>query len=75
MTPMRLSGPAAGSPLLRTRYSQDGTMTRGTLNNCAHGVTPWNTYMAAKENWGGYFSNTDQLDQKADLPREQTRYV
>lgn len=73
-TPMVFAGPARGSALLRTKYSPDGTMVRGTLNNCAHGVTPWNTYMAAEENWAGYFRNADQADGKASLPREQTRY-
>ena len=63
-----------GSDHVRTKYSPDGTMTRGTVNNCAHGVTPWNTYMTAEENWAGYFANTTQTDQKPDLPREHARY-
>ncbi|MFN3146919.1 MAG: PhoX family protein [Paracoccaceae bacterium] len=74
LTPMEISGPVRGSSHVRTKYSPDGTMTRGTVNNCAHGVTPWGTYMAAEENWAGYFSNTDQIDQKPDLPREHARY-
>ena len=71
LTPAEIAGPVRGSPLLVTKYSPDGTRTRGTLNNCAHGVTPWNTYMTAEENWAGYFVNA--VD-KADLPREQARY-
>jgi secreted PhoX family phosphatase len=74
LTPMEIAGPVRGSALLITRYSTDGTKTRGTLNNCAHGVTPWNTYMSAEENWAGYFVNKDKVDQKADLPREHARY-
>jgi len=73
-TPMEIGGPVRGSAHVRTKYSPDGTMTRGTLNNCAHGVTPWNTYLAAEENWAGYFSNTTEIDQKPDLPREHARY-
>jgi secreted PhoX family phosphatase len=69
LTPMMISGPAAGSAHLVTKYSPDGTATRGTLNNCAHGVTPWNTYLAAEENWAGYFVNAS-----GEMPREQDRY-
>ena len=39
-TPMEIGGPVRGSAHVVTKYSPDGTMTRGTLNNCAHGVTP-----------------------------------
>ena len=73
-TPMEIAGPVRGHSLVRTKYSPDGTRVRGTLNNCAHGVTPWNTYLTAEENWAGYFRNTDQQDQKPDLPREHSRY-
>ena len=68
-THMELAGPVRGSDLVRTKYSPDGIATRGTLNNCAMGVTPWNTYMAAEENWAGYFRNRD-----AEIPREHANY-
>lgn len=78
LTPAEITGPASGSDLLKTKYSPDGTHTRGTLNNCAHGVTPWNTYMAAEENWAGYFRNGDTLPgnqgPEPTLPREHARY-
>lgn len=74
LTPMEIAGPLRGSQHLVTKYSPDGTKTRGTLNNCAHGVTPWNTYMSAEENWAGYFVNTDMEGDKPKLPREQARY-
>ena len=73
-TPMEFSGPVRGSRHLVTKYSPDGTRTRGTLNNCAHGHTPWNTYMTAEENWAGYFRNADRQDQKPSHPREHARY-
>jgi hypothetical protein len=71
---MEIAGPARGHALVRTKYSPDGTRTRGTLNNCAHGVTPWNTYLTAEENWAGYFRNLDQRDGRPALPREHARY-
>ncbi|QJQ95957.1 MULTISPECIES: PhoX family phosphatase [Halomonadaceae] len=69
LTPMQLSGPVAGTHHVQTKYSPDGSMVRGTLNNCAHGTTPWNTYLAAEENWSGYFANQD-----TEIDRRQTRY-
>ncbi|KDE38850.1 putative phosphatase [Nitrincola lacisaponensis] len=68
LTEMEISGPVRGTDFVKTRFSPEGTRTRGTLNNCAHGVTPWNTYLAAEENWAGYFIN------HAEQPREQSRY-
>lgn len=68
LTPMAIQGPVRGTDFVKTLYSPQGTMTRGTLNNCGNGVTPWNTYMAAEENWAGYFSNS------GDNPREHSAY-
>lgn len=68
LTPMNISGPAAGSELLKTAYSPSGTATRGTVNNCSHGYTPWNTYLTCEENFQGYFINS------GEIPEEQARY-
>jgi secreted PhoX family phosphatase len=73
-TPMEIAGPVRGSALVRTKYSPDGTRTRGTLNNCAHGVTPWNTYMAAEENWAAYFRNLDTRDGQPLRAPHNARY-
>lgn len=60
-TSMRIRGPVRGSDLVKTKYSPKGTRTRGTINNCAHGYTPWGTYLTCEENWAGYFINNVQL--------------
>jgi hypothetical protein len=73
-TPMEIAGPVRGHELMRTKYSPEGTRTRGTLNNCAHGVTPWNTYLTCEENWAGYFRNGTTAGDRPALPREQARY-
>ena len=50
-TVMEFAGPARNSPLLATRFSATGSLTRGTNNNCAHGYTPWGTYLTCEENF------------------------
>ena len=54
-TPTSFSGPVAGSALLFTAFSPTGVAGRGTINNCANGYMPWNTYLTCEENWAGYF--------------------
>jgi uncharacterized protein len=54
-TPVQFNGPVRGHPLLRTKYSPDGTLGRGTVNNCAMGFFLWGTFVTCEENWAGYF--------------------
>ncbi|MDM7463681.1 MAG: PhoX family phosphatase [Tepidimonas taiwanensis] len=55
-TPIEIAGPARGHALLRTKYSPDGTRTRGTVNNCGTGKTPWGTLLTGEENWAAFFA-------------------
>ncbi len=74
-TPMRISGPAAGHVLLQAREflvtdaattwtgsTTNGRVCQGTVNNCAHGITPWGTYLTCEENWNGNFGGTGVVD-------------
>jgi secreted PhoX family phosphatase len=70
LTEMALSGPAAGSPYMATRFSPNGTHTRGTINNCAHGTTPWNTYLTCEENYAGYFRRIAAIDDTRRTSKE-----
>ncbi len=56
LSEIEFSGVARGDALLKTKYSPAGTITRGTLNNCGTGKTPWGTLLTGEENWFGYFT-------------------
>ena len=55
-TEMDIAGPARASVFTKTVFSPTGVKTRGTINNCANGYTPWGTYLTCEENWAGYFT-------------------
>ncbi|NDC04476.1 MAG: DUF839 domain-containing protein, partial [Betaproteobacteria bacterium] len=59
-TVMKIAGPAADlaaiKALLATKYDPSGATSRGTLNNCGTGITPWGTFLTCEENWATYFT-------------------
>ncbi len=75
ITPQTLAdvrGPAAHLSAIRTmfvtRFDTTGATSRGTLNNCGHGITPWGTYLGCEENWAVYFN----MPTGATLPDAKT---
>ncbi len=75
LTETMLSGPARGAPCMVTKYSTDGTRTRGTLNNCAHGYTPWGSYLTCEEHWSGYFRRVAATDNVKRTAKELASFA
>ena len=73
-TAYELTGPVAGSPLVRTAADPTGRTILGTLGNCAGGTTPWGTILSGEENFNGYFvaPGTSAEDKRYGLTNKPT---
>jgi uncharacterized protein len=76
LTPIAIGGPAADAPLLRTALDPSGREALGTFAGCAHGWTPWGTYLTCEENFQFMFAGLEQPtpDQQRYLLPRRARY-
>ena len=63
-TVVDITGPAAGSDLLKTKYDAKGLTTRGINNQCGSGTSPWGTYLTVEENFLNVFARAHGDDKK-----------
>jgi secreted PhoX family phosphatase len=69
-TPIRISGPAAGHPMMRTKRDPTGRMVLGTHDNCNGGITPWGTILTCEEGSADFFAGTiERHPDRAHLER------
>ena len=73
LTDMDISGPLKGKDQMKTKYSPTGVKTRGTVNNCASGYTPWGTYLTCEENYAGYFKRSNTTGRSANEKASELR--
>lgn len=73
-TEFELTGPVAGSELVKTRRDQRGRFVEGTLGNCSGGTTPWGTILSGEENFNGFFrtNGTSAEDKRYGLENKAT---
>ena len=65
-TTAQLTGPVAGSDLVKTKFDPTGFQTRGINNNCGAGLSPWGTYLTTEENFVGVFARGQDATQLSD---------
>lgn len=73
-TTMELTGPAAGSDLLKTSSDPTGRTVQGMYNNCGGGITPWGTLLTCEENFNQYFANRNSIPDSDPRKAIHSRY-
>lgn len=77
-TPCTIAGPAAGSDLVKTARDPSGREALGTFAGCAHGWTPWGTYLTCEENFQDRFvaagAQTDLMKRDLIPARSRARW-
>lgn len=73
-TTYELTGPVAGSALVKTVADPSGRAIKGTFGNCSGGTTPWGTILSGEENFNGYFvaGGTSASDKRYGLTAKPT---
>ncbi|WP_255771621.1 PhoX family protein [Pseudarthrobacter sulfonivorans] len=73
-TTYELTGPVAGSALVKTVADPSGKAIKGTFGNCSGGTTPWGTILSGEENFNGYFvsGGTSDGDKRYGLTSKAT---
>ncbi|SDT51222.1 hypothetical protein SAMN04489743_3306 [Pseudarthrobacter equi] len=73
-TTYELTGPVAGSALVKTVADPSGKAIKGTFGNCSGGTTPWGTILSGEENFNGYFvaGGTSASDKRYGLTANAT---
>ena len=74
-TKFELTGPVAGSDLVKTTADPQGRFVLGTLGNCSGGSTPWGTILSGEENFNGFFrtNGSSAQDRRYGLGDEATK--
>lgn len=68
LTPMLMSGPAAGHRWMRTPDDASGKKVIGTFANCSACILPWGNVLSSEENFHLYFGES------VDVPPTDPRY-
>ena len=68
-TVCEIRGPARGDVLMQSQTDLRGLQAKGTMANCAHGITPWGTYLTCEENFHAMFATSLER-----ITAEQARY-